>query len=116
MLASHVDTVTNFLHSVREGGRSYSTLAVFYAITPYIRRDSGEITCSQRTLAKTAGVTIGDVHRAITRLVELGVLVREAKGKYRVHPSVMWRGQLLQREKLEANAPTLTLLDGGRVD
>jgi hypothetical protein len=54
MLAANVDTVSAFLHEVKTGGRPFSTLAVWYAMAPYVKRDTREITCSQRQLARTA--------------------------------------------------------------
>lgn len=116
MLAANVETVSAFLHEVKTGGRPFSTLAVWYALAPYVQRETGEITCSQRQLARTASVTLGDVRRAIIRLVEMGVLLKEGKGKYRIHPSVMWRGQLVSRGQAEEAAPRLTLVEGGKTD
>jgi hypothetical protein len=52
MIAANAETVAAFLHEVKVGGRAFSTLAVWYALAPYVERDTGEITCSQRTLAK----------------------------------------------------------------
>ena len=59
-------------------------------------------------------MTQGDVHRALERLIEMGVLLREGRGGYRVHPSVMWRGELAKRGQAEAGAPVLTLVEGGK--
>jgi DNA-binding IclR family transcriptional regulator len=114
MLAASVETVSSFLHEVRAGGRAASTLAVFLAISAFVERDTGMLKCSQRQLAGAAGVNIGDAHRALDRLVELGVLIRGEKGKYRVHPSVMWRGLLDKRGQAEETAPRLTLVEGGK--
>jgi DNA-binding IclR family transcriptional regulator len=116
MLAADVDQMSSFLHEVRAGGRAASTLSVFLALAAFVERDTGLLACSQRQLARTAGVDISDTNRALDRLVEIGVLIREGKGKYRVHPSVMWRGQLSGREKAEETAPRLTLYEGGKGD
>ncbi len=116
MVAASVETVSAFLHEVRAGPRAYSTLAVWLALAPYVKRDTGQIDCSQRQLAKTAGVALGDVSRALERLIEMGVLLKEGRGRYRVHPSVMWRGELAKRGQAEAGAPVLTLVEGGRED
>jgi hypothetical protein len=35
---------------------------------------------------------------------------------YRVHPSVMWRGELAKREQLEKATPKLTVVDGGKAE
>jgi len=116
MLAAKAETVAAFLQAVASGPRGFATLRVFYALAPYVRRDTGEVLCAQRTLAKTAGVTIGDVQRAIVRLVEMGVLIKDGRGEYRIHPSVMWKGELIKRERAEAVSPPLTLLSGGKLN
>ena len=43
-------------------------------------------------------------------------LLKEGRGVYRVHPSVMWRGELAKRGQAEAGAPVLTLVGRGRED
>jgi DNA-binding IclR family transcriptional regulator len=116
MLATDVEQMSSFLHEVRSSGRSSSVFAVFLALSAFVERDTGVLTCSQRQLARTAGVNSADAHRALDRLVELGVLIREGRGKYRVHPSVMWRGELARRGQAEEAAPKLTLVDGGKSD
>jgi hypothetical protein len=45
----------------------------------------------------------------------MGVLLRESRGRYRVHPAVMWKGELVKREKVAAVTPNLTLVEGGKV-
>jgi len=116
MLASNAQTISAFLQEVRMSGQPFSVLAVWLAITAHLERDTGVLTCSQRQLAKTAGMAVGDVHRALDRLVSLGVLIREERGKYRVHPSAMWRGHLDIRGQAEETAPRLTLVEGGKID
>src|SRR4051812_7934627 len=91
MVAASRETVAAFLREIGSGPRAFATLAVWYALAPYVRRDTADVICSQRTLARTAGVSLGDVHRALARLVEMGVLLRESHGRYRVHPAVMWK-------------------------
>jgi hypothetical protein len=114
MIASRAETVSALLHEIGAGPRSFSTLAVWYALAPYVRRDTGEIVCSQRTLAKTSGVAIGDVSRALVRLVEIGALIQEGRGRYSVHPSLMWKGELTKRERAEVVSPPLSLVGGGK--
>jgi DNA-binding IclR family transcriptional regulator len=103
------------LREIAAGPRAFATLAVWYALAPYVRRDTAEVICTQRTLARTAGVSLGDVHRALARLVEMGALTRESRGQYRVHPALMWKGELAKRERAEAMAPELRVLEGGKV-
>lgn len=116
MVSASAETVAAFLHAVAAGPRGFSTLRVWNALAPYVRRDTAELTCTQRTLAQTAGVSRGDVQRALERLVEMGALLRDGRGQYRVHPAVMWRGELALRGQAEADAPMLTLIEGGKVE
>jgi hypothetical protein len=114
MVVASPEVVAAFLHEVKAGPRAFSTLAVWNALAPYVRRDTGDVLCTQQTLANVAGVSIGDVQRAIARLVQIGVLIKERRGVYRVHPSVLWKGELTKREKVEARTPALTLVVGGK--
>jgi hypothetical protein len=110
MVTAHRDPMAAFLKAIRSGPRPYSTLAVWTGLLPFVRRDTGEIICSQRTLADTAGVALGDVPRALTRLVEIGALLKEAKGRYRMHPAFVWKGTLARREEAQKTAPNLSLV------
>jgi hypothetical protein len=101
MIAARQDVMSDFLRAIGSGPRSYATLATWYALAPFVRRDTGEVVCTQRTLAKTASIAVGDVSRALARLVEIGALEREDGGKYRVNPSLMWKGELANRENAE---------------
>ena len=77
MVAASPEKVAALLQEIAAGPRGYATLRVWYSLAPYVRRDTGEVLCTQRTLARTAGVSIGDVQRAMARLVEIGALTRE---------------------------------------
>jgi Firmicute plasmid replication protein (RepL) len=114
MVTASQETVAAFLQAVRKGPRAYATLAVWNALAPFVRRDTGEVLCTQRTLAKTAALSQGDVQRGLGRLVEMGVLLRDGRGVYRVHPSVMWKGELVKRERAAAVMPKLELVREGR--
>lgn len=109
MLASRPETLAAFLREIAEGPRGFSTLRVWLALAPYVRRDTGEVLCSQRTLGRTASASIGDVQRAMARLVEMGALLREGRGRYRVHPGLMWKGELEKRGRMEAAVPPAKL-------
>lgn len=110
MVTAEAKNMATFLEMVGSGPRPFSTLAVWNAMLPYIRRDTGEIVCGQRKLAQTAGVSLGDVPRALKRLVEMDVLIKEAKGVYRVNPAFAWRGTLAKREAAEKAAPRLQVV------
>jgi hypothetical protein len=110
MLAAKPELMAAFLQAIQSGPRAHATLATWLALAPYVRRDTGEVVCSQRTLAKTASITQADVFYALGRLVEIGALLREGRGQYRVHPSVIWKGELVKRERAEAVMPKLELV------
>ena len=110
MIASRPETVSAFLQEIAAGPRAFTTLAVWYALAPYVRRDTAEVICTQRTLARTAGVALGDVSRALYRLVEMGALIQEGRGRYRVHPGLMWKGELKRRERAQSVTPALALV------
>jgi hypothetical protein len=116
MISGNAQVVNAFLTEVRESKQPFSALAVWFAIAAHLELDTGVLTCSQRQLAKTAGMNVGEVNRALDILVKMGTLIREERGRYRVHPSVMWRGQLALRGQAEETAPRLTLVEGGRED
>ena len=73
----------------------------------------GEVLCSQRSWRETAAMTQAR-SRGLGRLVEMGALLREGHGCYRVHPRLMWKGELAGRERVEAVSPELRLVDGGK--
>ncbi len=114
MVTSAADQMREFLRAVGSGPRAFSTLAVWYALLPFVRRDTCEIVCGQRKIAETAGICQGDVSRAMARLVEIGVLLQEGRGKYRVHPAFAWKGTLANREKAATAAPKLKLVQADR--
>ena len=110
MVNSDEANMQAFLKAVGEGPRPFSTLAVWNGLLPFVRRDTLELLCGQRRLAQTAGVSLGDVSRALARLVEMGCLLQEGKGRYRANPAFIWRGELAKREKAQAEAPKLRLI------
>ena len=111
MVASEAQQMSAFLKAIMDGPRALSTLAVWNGLLPYIRRDTGEIIAGQRKIAETSHVALGDVSRALARLVEMGVLLKEGKGTYRVHPAFAWKGELASRETKLTAAPKLRLLE-----
>lgn len=105
MVTSQADLMAAFLAAIDAGPRANFTLRVWNGLMPFIRRDTGEIVCGQRKLAATAHVALGDVPRALTRLVEMGVLLKEGRGHYRLNPHFAWNGSLAKRESTAASAP-----------
>jgi predicted transcriptional regulator of viral defense system len=62
---------------------------------------TGEIEGTRQQLAEVAGKNPVEVTRALSRLVEIGALVRTERGRYIVHPSAAWNGSLTTREAAE---------------
>jgi|tagenome__1003787_1003787.scaffolds.fasta_scaffold19770234_2 hypothetical protein len=111
MLAARPDLMTAFMRVIHSGPRAHATLATWLALAPYVRRDTGEVICTQRTLAETGAITRADVYYGLGRLVEMGALLREGRGRYRVHPRLLWKGELAGREEAEKAAPVLRLVE-----
>lgn len=112
MITAAPEVIGSLVRAINEGPRPFSTLAVWSVLSPYVRRDTGEIIVGQRTLAKTAGVDKGDVSRALARLAEIGALLCDGRGKYRLNPNYAWNGSLAKREQVAEAAPKLELVGG----
>ena len=98
-----------------------STLKVWNACISFIAYDrDGEIMAGRIQIAEAAGVLPRNVSTALSRLVEIGVLNRTSRGRFKVNPHVAWSGPLHKREiaaKEQApvkEGPLLTLMEGGR--
>src|SRR5918994_2743342 len=87
------------LQRIVAGPRAGTTLAVWEAARLSARFGTGEIKASTAELAELSGTTSGEVTRALSRLVEIGGLVRLARGRYALHPAAAWSGTQASREK-----------------
>ncbi len=87
------------------------TLRVWSALVIYVRMETGEIMASRARLAEDAETTPQEVSRALTRLAEMGVLLRLRPGRYAVNPHVGWVGSLAKRETAAQDAPKLRLIE-----
>ena len=116
MIPATAETAAAFLKAIAAGPFAYATLLVWYALGPYVRPETGEIRCSLRMLARTAGMSVRDVSRALERLMEIGVLLRDARGRYCIHPRVDLQGAVATREPARPAPPKLILIDGGKAD
>jgi hypothetical protein len=87
------------LQLIVAGPRPGTTLAVWEAARLSARFGTGEIEASTAELAELSGTTSGEVTRALSRLVEIGGLVRLARGRYALHPAAAWSGSQNSREK-----------------
>lgn len=89
------------------------TLRVWSALVIYVRMDTGEIMASRARLAEDAETTPQEVSRALTRLADMGILLRLKPGRYGINPYVGWAGSLAKRETAAKDAPLLRLVTEG---
>ena len=107
------DQQTIVMRAIKGGPRPNETLWVWNACIRFIAYDrDGEIAASQKQISETADVCISDTSRALSRLVDIGVLIRTGRGRYRVNPHVGWSGPLHKREIASKDAPKLKLISG----
>jgi predicted transcriptional regulator of viral defense system len=93
------------LKRIVEGVRPGVTLAVWNASLTYAEWNTGNIPAPVQTIAAAAGTTPTEVYRALSHLVELGALIRTARGRYAVNPDVAWSGTLVMREEAAELTP-----------
>jgi CRP-like cAMP-binding protein len=86
------------LRRISAGERPGITATIWLAALSYAAYGSGEIEATRQELAKLAGTNEREVSRALSRLVDLGALVRTGRGRYMIHPSAAWNGPLTSRE------------------
>lgn len=80
------------LKAIRHCPRPATTLFIWHAITAVVEFDTGMIDASAVELARIAEVPPAEASRALSTLVELGVLQRVSRGRYKVNPHVAWVG------------------------
>lgn len=109
------------LQAIDDGPKPHSTLKVWQAVISFIAYDrDGEIMASRDQLAITARVMPPHVSTALTRLTEIGALIRIKPGRYRINPHVGWSGPLHKREiagkasRPVVAGPSLVVVDGGK--
>src|SRR3954467_11401226 len=78
----------HLLKRIVDGPRPGVTLAVWHAALSYAEWNTGSIPVTMDVLADTAGTNATEASRALSRLVELGALVRTSRGRYAVNPEV----------------------------
>jgi hypothetical protein len=112
------------MKAIKGGDAPLQTVMVWNACISFIAYDrDGEIMASQTQIAQAADVSPTHTSTALSRLVELGVLERIRRGRFKVNAHVAWSGPLHKRE-LAAKAakpvqpPTpgslLVIMEGGK--
>ena len=111
------DQQRTVIKAIKDGPHPLSTFTVWASVISFIAYDrNGEIMASRNQIAEAAGVLPADATRALSRLVDIGVLTRIARGRYQVNPYVAWSGPLHKRELAAKDAkPVLVAMTGGKV-
>jgi hypothetical protein len=65
------------------------TMRVWLAVISHIRYDTGEIMAGRERLAEDAETTPEEASRALSRLAEIGALLKLRPGRYGVHPGIL---------------------------
>jgi hypothetical protein len=87
------------LKAIRECPAPLTTMAVWQAAISFIAYDrDGEIMANRETLAEAAGTRPDETTKALSRLVDIGALLRVGRGRYAVNSHVAWSGPLHKRE------------------
>jgi len=99
------------LKAISNGPRPLTTLKVWNAAISHIRYDTGEIMAGRERLAEDTETTPEHVSHALSRLVEIGVLVRVRRGRYAVNPHVGWAGSSVKRQEAAKDVPPVRAVD-----
>jgi hypothetical protein len=98
------DQLQRILAAINAGPDSGNVLRVWTAAVCFVRYDTGEIMASRAKIAETAGTRAEEVSRAMTRLAEIGALLRLRPGRYAINPHVGWTGSLVKRQEAAKGA------------
>jgi DNA-binding transcriptional ArsR family regulator len=99
------------LKAIGDGPRPLVTLKVWNAAISHIRYDTGEIMAGRERLAQDVDVTPEHVSRALSRLTEIGALLKLRPGRYAINPHVGWTGSLVKRQEAAKDASELRLIE-----
>ncbi|MBO1077341.1 hypothetical protein [Roseomonas marmotae] len=86
------------LKKINASDKPALTLRVWSALVTHVQMNTGEIMASRSRLAEDAETTQQEVSRALSRLAEMGALIRLRPGRYAINPHVAWAGSLAARE------------------
>lgn len=103
------------LKAIQACPKPLATMAVWQAVISYIAYDrNGEIMADRATIAAAADVSPQNTSTALSRLVEIGALLKLARGHYAINPHVGWCGPAHKREMAaktcEPLKPALTIV------
>src|SRR3954451_24896513 len=98
------------LKAINGGDKPALTMRVWLAVISHIRYDTGEIMASRGRLAEDAKTTPDEASRALSRLLEIGALLKLRRGRYAINPHVGWTGDLVKRQEAAKNVPLVRLI------
>ena len=108
------------MRAIKSGPRPNETLWVWNACIGYIAYDrDGEIMARQKQIAEAADISVTNTSTALSRLVDIGVLIRTGRGRYKVNAHAAWSGPLHKREiaakdqQPVTSRPMLKVIEGG---
>ena len=87
------------------------TMRVWLAVISHIRYDTGEIMAGRERLAEDAETTPEEASRALSRLAEIGALLKLRPGRYAINPNAGWAGSLVQRQEAAKDVPPVRLIE-----
>ena len=99
------------LKAINSGPRPLTTLKVWNAAISHIRYDTGEIMAGRERLAEDAETTPEHASHALTRLVEIGALLKLRRGRYAINPHVGWTGDLVKRQEAAKHVSPVREID-----
>jgi hypothetical protein len=99
------------LIAIDSGPRPLVTLKVWNAAISHLRYDTGEIMAGRKRLAQDARITPEHVSRALSRLAEIGALLKLRPGRYAINPNAGWAGSLVQRQEAAKDVPPVRLIE-----
>ena len=108
------------LKAIKSGPLPLQTMATWNACISFIAYDrEGEVMANRKQIAEAADLTADNASRALSQLVDIGVLIRTGRGRFKVNPYVAWSGPLHKREIAAKDQqpvtprPRFTIIDGG---
>src|SRR4051812_27004586 len=95
------------LRAITRGEKPNLTLRIWNAAISHIRYDTGEIMAGRERLAQDADTNPDETSRALSRLTQIGALIRLKPGRYAINPHVGWQGSLIKRDDAAKHIPHL---------
>jgi DNA-binding transcriptional ArsR family regulator len=98
------------LKKINASDKPALTLRVWSALVTHVQMNTGEIMASRSELSEDAETTPQEVSRALSRLADMGALIRLRPGRYAINPHVGWAGSMAAREAATQGVPRLRLV------